>query len=667
MPPPLINEDAIEARKLASPPARIVHFGLFEVDLAARELRKQGRRIKLQTQPFQILKLLVERPGEIVTREELCKRLWPGDTFVDFDHSLNTAVRRLREVLSDSPENPIFIETLQRQGYRFIAPVTDASPAQPVLVDSSFRVAMANPAEIPSSGERERPIARPRGVNLLRRNWVLAGIAGLVAGALLAEAGTYLVAKAARSRAATPKMDQVRSLAVLPLENLSVTPEQEFLADGMTDELIASLAKVKSLRVVPRTTSMAYKGTHKALSEIARELNVDAVVEGTVMRSGGRVRITTELVEISADRALWAETYESSLDDVLGLQQRVASAIVSNIQVQLTPQERQNLKAYQPANSEAYEDYLKGRYYWNKRTEEDLTEAIKYFEQATAKDPNYALAYAGLADCYGIIGAAIVGTVPAREVAPKAEAAARRALELDPSLAEAQTSLATVMLNYKWDWSAAGSGFRQAIELDKGYATAHQRYSLYLMAMGRTDQSMTEIHQALNLDPLSVSMNFSEGWRLYMARKYDEAIAQLKATIEMDRSFALPHLVLGQAYVQKGQFALATTELEKAVELSKSSAPALAALARANALSGHIPEAQARLKQLQEQARRQYVSPFYVAQVYAALGNSDKAVDYLEKAFDDRSNSMIFLRVDPEFDSVRSNPRFQMILQRLQL
>ena len=668
-----MNEQLAEPREARPHAPRIVRFGLFEVDLHAGELQKQGRRLKLQTQPFQILSVLLERHGEIVTRDELCRRLWPGDTFVDFDHSLNTAGRRLREVLGDSPENPIFIETLQRKGYRFIAPIVqvDAGPRQGEGVLASTpepaRAGTAAPSEpghtVPVTAEAAATRSAPfRHL----RSWTFIGFASLLIGAVLAAAGAYL-AYQSRTRARQMRPDQVRSLAVLPLENLSVTPDQDYLADGMTDELIASLTRVKSLRVVPRTTSMAYKGTHKSLSEIAKELNVDAVVEGTVMRSGDRIRITAELVQIASDRALWAETYESNVQDVLSLQQKVAGAIVSNIQVELTPEERQNLKTYQPSSSEAYEDYLKGRYYWNKRSEEGLTTAINYFERATQEDPNYALAYAGLADCYGIIGAAIVGTVPASEVAPKAEAAARRALELDPTLAEAQTSLATVMLNYKWDWQGAESGFQKAIQLDPGYATAHQRYSLYLMAMGRTDESIKEIHEALKLDPLSVSMNFSEGWRLYMARDYDGAIRQLKSAIQMDPSFALAHLVLGQDYAQKAQYAPATTELETALRLSNNSAPAEAALARVEALSGKQASARARLAQLQAQSAKQYVSPFYLAEVYAALGDATRAMDELDKAYADRSNSIIFLRVDPEFDSLRSNPRFEMLLQRLQL
>src|SRR5579863_3502561 len=668
-----MNPQVAEVQEPRTNPPRIVRFGLFEADLRSSDLLKQGRRLKLQTQPFQILAILLEHPGQIVSREELCRRLWPEDTFVDFDHSLNTAVRRLREALADSPDNPIFIETLQRRGYRFIAPVVNVDRSttedpSPQLEKAASNVVALTPNAVPS----EVPItittaaaSKPRTITQFRM-LLLVGLVGLLVGALVASGIAYFVLRP-NEPAAHARPEQVRSLAVLPLENLSVTPDQEFLADGMTDELIASLAKVKHLRVVPRTSSMAYKGTHKSLSEIAKELNVDAVVEGTVMRSGDRIRITTELVQIAADRALWAETYESNVDDVLSLQQRVAGAIVSTIQVELTPQERQNLKAYQPSSPEAYEDYLKGRYYWNKRSEEGLTKAIDYFERATKEDPNYALAYAGLADCYGIIGAAIVGTVPARDVAPKAEDAARRALELDPTLAEAQTSLATVILNYKWDWQGAENGFKKAIQLDPNYATAHQRYSLYLMAMGRTDESIKEIKQALKLDPLSVSMNFSEGWRLYMARDFDGAMKQLKSAVDMDPSFALAHMVLGQDYAQKGQNALATTELETALRLSNNSAPAMAALARVDATSGRQASARARLEQLKAERAKHYVSPFYLAEVYSALGDADQAINELDKAYQDRSNSLIFLRVDPEFDVLRSNPRFQSLLQRLQL
>ena len=651
-------------------PARLRRFGLFEVDLHACELRKQGRKIKLQKQPCQILAILLEHSGEVVTREEFRKCLWPSDTFVDFDHSLNTGVMRLREVLADSSENPVFIETLPRRGYRFIAPVDPSAvpwekslssePAVPPFPDSGpVEAALIFPPALPDrSGLRALPATRAALPSILALGGLIVGMLALTIGLTLYHTRTSTEAK--------PKLNRVKSLVVLPLENLSGDKAQDYFADGMTDELIASLAKVRTLRVISRTSSMEYKGTHKTLTEIARDLKVDAVVEGTVLRSGNRVRITAEVVRISTDQTLWAETYEGDLGDILALQQQVASAIVSKIQIELTPQDQQRFTARRPVNSEAYEDYLKGKYYWGKRSEEGLTKAIHYFTLATKKEPQYALAYAGLADCYGIIGAAIVGTVPAKDVAPKAEAAAMKAIEIDPTLAEAQTSLATVRLNYNWDWPAAETGFKRAIELNPSYATAHQRYSLYLIAMGRTQQSIAEIKRALWLDPLSISMNFSLGWRLYMARRYDEAIQQLRNTIDMDPTFGLAHLVLGQAYEQKKEYSAAIAELEKAVAISHDSAPMVAALAHVYAVSARQAESRKLLAELKNQSNRQYVSPFYLAVVYAGLGESDQAVMWLERAYEDRSNSLIFLRIDPEFDSLRAKTDFNRLLRKLE-
>jgi TolB-like protein/Tfp pilus assembly protein PilF len=428
-------------------------------------------------------------------------------------------------------------------------------------------------------------------------------------------------------------------LIVLPLENLSGDKDQEYFADGMTDDLIANLAKIRSLRVISRSTAMAYKGTRKPLSQIAGELNVDAVVEGTVLRVGNRVRITAELVQVSTDRHLWADTYESPMGDVLALQNRVSSAIVNEIRINLTPEEEQRLASNPAITPEAYENYLKGRYYWNKRSDEYLTKAISYFERATLQDPQYALAYAGLSDCYAIISAEIFGTMPAAEAAPKAKAAALRALEIDPTLAEAETSLATVKFNYDWDWNAAAEGFAKAIQRNPSYATAYQRYSLYLMAMGRSADSFDQINKARELDPLSISINFSLGWRLYMARQYDRAIQQLRNTLEMDPSYAIP-------------------ELRKAAELSHGTPLMISALANAYARSGNKAEAEKLLTELISLSNKQYVSPYYFAVVYVGLGEHEKALDCLEEAFADRSNGLVFLKVEPELDDLRSNPRF---------
>jgi TolB-like protein/DNA-binding winged helix-turn-helix (wHTH) protein/Tfp pilus assembly protein PilF len=648
---------------------RNVRFGVFEVDIEAGELRKHGLRLKLSEQPFQILSMLVARPGEIVSRDFLRERLWPSDTFVDFDHGLNNAVMRLREVLGDSSEHPRFIETLPRRGYRFIAPVelrcqvSDAAAPEPVAPGTV--VSVPNVAVEPVSGHEGflRKVAggQRKTFFALPRIAVLA-VAVLGGSALISGITVHYVHGVNASKG---KANRSSSLVVLPLENLSGDKEQEYFADGMTDDLIANLAKIRSLRVVSRSTAMAYKGTHKPLPQIASELNVDAVVEGTVLRVGNRVRITAELVQVSTDHHLWADTYESPIGDVLALQNRVSSAIVDEIRINLTKEDKERLAMKPAVGPEAYEDYLKGRYYWNKRSGEGFAKAIGYFEEATRRDPQYALAYAGLADCYGIIGATIYGNLPASEAAPKAKAAAVRALEIDPSLAEAETSLATAKFNYDWDWTAAEEGFKRALQLDPSYATAYQRYSLYLIAIGRFDESFDQIKKARDLEPLSISINASFGWRLYLAREYERSIAQLRDTLEMDPSYEWAHLILGQAYEQKGQYNLALEELREAVELSHSSPLMISALAHAYAASGNHPDALKLLAQLEALSKKQYVSPFYVAIVYLGLGKNELAMNWLEKAYDDRSNGLVFLKVEPELDPLRSDPRFGALLRKL--
>ena len=642
-------------------PTKIFRFGVFEVDLKANELRKNGLRLKLPEQPFQILAVLLEKPGEIITREELRSRLWPGDTFVDFDHGLNNAVMRVREVLGDSSESPRFVETIPRRGYRFIAPVEEAS--YPLLASAAVEGEHS-----PSNGHSEAkqahlteslPATRPPASRPMIFAWL-----GL--GALALALITALLFYYGRSASHDGGVTQANtSLVVLPLENLSGDKDQEYFADGMTDELIANLAKIRSLRVISRSTAMAYKGTHKPLSEIARELKVDAVVEGTVLRVGNRVRITAELVQVSTDHHLWADTYESQIGDVLTLQNRVSSAIVSEIRINLTPEDRERLAKTPAVAPEAYENYLKGRYYWNKRTDENLTKAIGYFEEATKQDQQYALAYAGLSDCYAIISATIFGTMPSSVSAPRAKAAAQHALEIDPTLAEAETSLATVKFNYDWDWSGAAAGFQSAIQLNPSYATAYQRYSLYLMAMGRTQEGFDQISKARELDPLSISINFSLGWRLYMARQYDRAIEQLRNTLEMDPSYELAHLVAGQAYDQKGQFDQAIAELRKAVDLSHGTPMMISALAHAYARSGNKIEAEKLLAQLTTNSKTEYVSPYYFAIIQAGLGDNESAMDWLEKALADHSNGLVFLQVEPQLDGLRSNPRFSTLQKKM--
>jgi len=649
--------------------AKVIRFGVFEIDLRAAELRKQGRKIKLQEQPFQILVLLLDYRGGVVGRDELRHRLWPADTFVDFDHSLNTAVMRLREALGDSPENPRFIETIPKRGYRFIAPFEE-------VVVPAAETRGRDPIEAP--GVEGTPVALSKGPNdsipapqiaspqkrstNTRRIIKLTAVVVASAALILGLTGYYIH----EVNASRPKSRPITSLVVLPLENVSGDKDQDYFADGMTDELISHLAKISSLRVISRTTAMAYRDSRKPLSEIARELNVDGVVEGTILRSGNRVRITAELIQVSTDHHLWAESYESPVGDILTLQGQVTSAIVNEISVKLTPEDQKRLTSTpRPVSPEAYEDYLKGRYYWNKRSDEGLSRAVGYFEAATQKDPTYALGYAGIADCYSLIGSTIVGTMPSAEAGPKAKAAALKALEIDSSLGEAETSLASVRFNHDWDWSAAASGFQRAIKLNPSYATAYQRYSLYLMAMGRPKESVEQINLARQLDPLSLSISFSFGWRLYMAHQYDQAAEQLRNTLEMDPNFALAHLVLGKTFEQKGDYQQAIDQLQKATSVSPNVPLMLAGLGYALAVAKRTSEARAILNQLLEESKKQYVAPFYVGLVYTGLGEKEKAMDWLEKAYDDRSNGLVFLKVDPEVDTLRSNPRFKELLRKM--
>jgi tetratricopeptide (TPR) repeat protein len=345
----------------------------------------------------------------------------------------------------------------------------------------------------------------------------------------------------------------------------------------------------------------------------------------------------------------------------------VSSAIVDEIRINLTSEEKERLAKNPAVRPDAYENYLKGRYYWNKRSDEGLAKAIRYFEEATREDPQYALGYAGLADSYAIIGAKIFGTMPVSDAALKAKAAALKALQLDNTLAEAQTSLATVSFNYDWDWPAAERGFKRAIELDPGYPTAYQRYSLYLMAMGRTQESFDQINCARKLDPLSISINFSLGWRYYLAHQYDRAIEQLGNTLEMDPSYELAHLVLGEAYEQKHDFNRAIPELRKASALAHDTPLMISALAHVYAVAGKRAEAKDLLTELVAESQHQYVSPYYVATVFAGLGENARALERLKVAYADRSNGLVFLKVDPELDGLRETADFQALLQRMGL
>ena len=458
-------------------------------------------------------------------------------------------------------------------------------------------------------------------------------------------------------------LPRIESLAVLPLANLSGDPEQEYFCDGMTEELITNLGKISALRVISRTSVMRYKKTDKPLPQIARELGVEGIVEGSVLRVGDRVRITAQLIQAEQERHLWAESYERDLRDILALQSEVARAIASEIKVKLTPQEETRLASARPVNPEAFEAYLRGRYFWNKRTEEGLKKGIEFFGQALEKDPGYALAYTGLADCYNLL--ANFDFLPLKEGFPKAKEAATKALELDETLAEGHASLGYFKENHEWDWPGAEREYKRAIELNPNYATAHQWYSEHLAVAGRQDAATVEIKRAQQLDPLSLIINTVAGIELHWARRYDQAFEQLRRALEMDPNFALAHYWLGQTYEQKGQWESAIAEHQKGRAALGGGGFALASLGHAYAAAGKRDDARRILTDLNQLRKAAYVSPYAIGVIHVALGERAQALQWLQRAYEDRDVRMVEIRVDPRLDPLRSDPRFQDLLRRM--
>jgi TolB-like protein/Flp pilus assembly protein TadD len=574
-----------------------LRFGLFEADLVSRELYKRGHLVHLQEQPFRILAMLLEQPGEVISREQVQKKLWTKGTFVDFDEGLDTALKKLRQALGDSPQNPIFVETIPRRGYRFIAPVNGVKPAS------------------------------------------------------------------AWKQPATGKI----MLAVLPFDNLSGDREQEYFSDGLTEEMINQLGRLRPERlgVIARTSAMNYKHASKGIDQIGRELGVDYVLEGGVRCAGERLRITAQLIQVTDQTHFWAESYERDLSDALVLQSEVALAIASEINVKLTPQQRTRLVNTRPLIPAAYEAYLKGRYSWNRRSEEGFKKSIEYFNQAIGKDPIYALAYTGLAD--GYIELAEYSLVPPKEGLPRAREAATIALELDDSLAEAHTSLAAVKELYEWDFGSAETGYRRALGLSSGYATAHQWYAELLSRLGRHEEALAEIRRAQELDPVSLIIDGLVGELLLQAGQEDEAIERLKKTLELDPNFGWGHGALGNVFLRKAKFGEAIAEYQNAMRLTPNINEFAGALGNAFARGGQRAKAQELLDELREQSKRRYVSWVDIAPVCAGLGDKDQAFFSLQRAYDQHDTKLIRVNVEPRFDSLRADPRFSDLLHRIGL
>ena len=634
---------------------RFVRFGPFEADLQSGDLRKQGFKIRLRGRPFDILALLLERPGEVVTRETLRERLWTADTFVDFDHGLNTSVNRLREGLGDTADNPKFVETLPRRGYRFIAPVewlkarSSAEAPAPTAAPSPPEASPTDAPRMAGTGPAEKAGRRGAGR-------VLAVVV------LLAGVGLALWLLRGRTRSARP-LDQPR-VAVLPFLNVSGESGQEYFADGMTDALIAELAQLDGLRVISRTSVMAYKGTRVSLPQIARELGVDAVVEGSALQSGDRVRVTAQLIDATSDRHLWARNYERGAEDVIALQRELALAIAQGVQATLTPGEQARLAARPSVDPRAYEAYLRGRFQWESMTSDGLKGAIEQYERAIALDPSYAPAYAGLAESYWIMGSAGYEVAPQGETAPKARAAARRALELEPGLGQAEAALGFIEIDFDWDFAKGEARVKEALARNPGLGAVHVSFSYYLAAMGRFDEAIAEAKHGQDLDPLSVVAAQTLGFRYYYARRYAEAETAFARALQLDPRTFVAHLGRGLVLWQTGQVEKALLELEGAVAGSGESPYALAALGHVSAASGHPVRAREILGRLEAEGAHRYLPGFYPAVVKAGLGDNTGALAGLEKAFAERSAWMVFLKVEPFFDGLRNDPRFADLLRR---
>ncbi len=573
---------------------QLIRFGFFEVDTRSGELRRQGCKVNLQEQPFQALVLLLERPGEVVTREELNKRLWPENTFVDFERGLNKAITKLRAALRDDAEKPCYIETLPQRGYRFIAPVENPPP-----VRDRFRA--------------QHP----------------------------------------------PRID---SLAVLPLENLSGDPAQEYFSDGLTEELICAVARIASLRVISRTSVMPYKGARKSLPVIAKELRVDAIVEGTVARSEQKVRITAQLIYAPDDRHLWSGRYERELHDILQLQAEIAEDIASQIHKLVDRGQHPSVPA-RKVHPHAYEACLKGIFFRDKMTPADLAKSTDHFTQAINLDPDYAQAYANLSQAQFYLG--LFGMGPAGELFPKAKASALRALELDETVAAAHNALAAVHILYEWDWAGAEAECIRALQLSPNDSVTHVHLADYMSIQERHDEAIAEFKLALELDPISCMYIGFFALILYRARRFDEAIAQCHKALEINPNYANALWFLALSLEQKGQLAESIEKFEKAFSLG-GGPPCRALLGRAYALAGERAKAESILEELKTLSHQQYISPFDIAVVYAGLGDLTSTFQLLEQAYQQRVFRIIELTF-PMFDNLRPDPRWQDLVRRIGL
>ena len=625
-------------------------FGPFHLEPGEHRLLRDGRDLRLPPKVFETLILLVERHGLLVEKDDLMKALWPG-MFVE-EVTLAQNISLLRKALGDAPgqDQKQYIETVSKRGYRFIASVREVNQPAAQSAGNTGETMSANSAR---EVESESVVS-----DLTKRWWQSRRVWIVSAGLMLSLAGIGVLKRFTAPRSAVP----IHSLAVLPLENFSGDPNQEYFADGMTDELITDLAQIHSLRVISRTSVMQFKHTKKTLPEIARELNVDAIVEGSVSRLGPNVHITAQLLDARQDRHLWAASYQRDMADVLGLQAQVTKAIADQVKANLTPGEDAHLTRPRSRNPEAYDALLKGRFLRNRRNAATTEKAIGYFHQAVAIDPNNAEAWAALADSYSSLGADIGAADPAA-MRPLARAATVKALEIDPDLSEAHVTSGWLKLWYDWDWAGAEREFKRAIELNPNNSTAHTRYAHYLQLRKRFDEALEENRRAIDLAPLDILSSIHLAWLYSDQRQADKTIQQSKRVLEMDPAFTGAYGILASGYELKGQWSEAIAAYEHVKEFNKGWY--LAGVAYAWAASGNRHQAEAAIMELTEFSKHNYVSPISFAEYYAALADRDKAFRWLDRAYRERATEMIGLDVNHRFDNLRSDPRFQDLERRV--
>jgi DNA-binding winged helix-turn-helix (wHTH) protein/TolB-like protein/Tfp pilus assembly protein PilF len=606
-------------------------FGQYRIDTGERLLRRGDELISLPPKVSDTLLALVRSAGRMVDKGDLMKAVWP-DTFVE-EGALTRNISLIRKTLGDMGDEAAYIETIPRRGYRFVAPV------RTFVVEPAGVAAQTRPSS-------SRPTLK----------WI--ALAGILLLAGIGAIAKFVVGNI-DTRPLAPLAAPANTLAVLPFRSVEKdVSEQDYFADGMTQALITRLANLRNLRLVSFISEVGGGQDTNAWAEIRRNRSINRVLTGSVLRSGGRIRIDAQLIDPATRAVHWANSYERSMEDVLALESAVAEAIASEIQVNITAGDRERLRHQRQAKPEALDAYLRGRYFWNRRTEDGLRRAAQYFQQAIATDPTYALAYSGLADSYSLLGSVGTDGMPPNRAMPLAKSAAQKALELDPDLAEGHISLAYVKLSYDWDLAGASREFSRALELNPSSATARHWYSHYFMAAGDLGQATEQMREALRLEPLSPSINIGVGWCLYYSRQYDQAIEQFRSVAEIDPSLPLAHQTLGMAYQQKGLFDLAIEEYKRAAAFSSNSPASVAALASAYATVGKVAEARQELGKLEEMSRTRYVPAFYFATVHYAMGDLAKTFEWGWRAIGERCDYLMYLGVEPRVGKLAGNPEF---------